>query len=191
MFRTLDQNWIFEAERRLQIASQLQTSANRPHDRPRNKPHGEANSNRDTNLLETHATHRKQKKEGGSNRDKNALFFAASACPTGHIPVPANRHLFRRSFAAIVHRRGKSANRHLRFLFRLKRTSTVCFVEVTGNLNEPLFRLNSSIGAVRRPRQRGNAGPKCRFFPAVRMTASAGGMNDGGKLADWRARLTT
>src|ERR1700722_9326202 len=48
---------------------------------PQAAPRKPANSNRETILLEPHATPTKQTTEGGSNREKNAIFTPPSTRP--------------------------------------------------------------------------------------------------------------
>src|SRR5271156_5226536 len=107
-------------------------------------------SNRESLRLEIDVTQTKQTPEPHSNRELEALFL-----------IPSNSPSSRRQYAFSSPRRPPTSPKiHTTppsFMFRLRTTPILCFVEVTASFNRTMFRLNAACPARKRrpnPRQK-------------------------------------
>src|ERR1700723_610675 len=148
-------------------------------------------SNREPLRLETHVTHTKQRAAHRSNREKRKVFKSTCrggpSAPYTDAP-PGFRPSFRPSFlppstartpqfnapasnfqTLSLPKKRKNTKNHPQSLFRLEPTPTVCFLQLTRILNEPMLRLEM-LQRINGKRQRS----KSRSAAAARFTQATG-----------------
>jgi len=112
-------------------------------------------SNREPLRLEIHLTLRKQTTACHSNRQKTPGFQitinpAASSTRRGGPSVPLAKNEL--SSAKKLATGSQTFKTFPRFLFRLEPTPTLCFHQLTENLNEPMFRLEKEVPRIPAPK---------------------------------------